>query len=207
MKIGILGSGDVGIELARGFISSGHEVWLATREPGSEKAGQLQADLPPAHIVDFATAAAEAELAVFCVNWTAAEEAIKMIGPDNLAGKIVIDTSNVIQMEGDTMVYGGDAVAAAIKVQQWLPDSKVVKAFNTVGAAMMYMPKLPAKPTMFMAGDDTTAKNEVKLVIEMFGWEALDTGPLSTARDLESMALVWIRNSAHNGREHAFKML
>jgi predicted dinucleotide-binding enzyme len=94
-------------------------------------------------------------------------------------------------------------------VQNLLPDSKVVKAFNTVGAAMMYKPDCgDVKPTMFIAGNDAEAKRQVSDIVTMFGWEPLDCGSLVQARSLEPMALVWINNAMSSGSpQHAFKML
>jgi predicted dinucleotide-binding enzyme len=207
MRIGILGSGAVGEALAPGFLREGHEVWLATREPGGEKGERLRAEIKGVNVCDFATAAQAAELAILCVKWTGAVEAVQLAGPDNLAGKVVIDTSNVIGMVDNFMVYAGGDTAAAEQVQAWLPNSKVVKAFNTTGADMMYKPHLHGKPTMFIAGDDADAKRQVGEILDTFGWEVLDSGPLMAARELEPMGLVWVRNSVTNGREHAFKML
>jgi predicted dinucleotide-binding enzyme len=207
MKVGVLGSGAVGQALAKAFISEGHEVWLATREPEGDKGEQLKTDVAGATVCDFATAAREAEMAVFCVKWAGAEEVISLCGSENLSGKIVIDTSNIIQPEGDTIVYGGKGQSAAEQVQAWLPDAKVIKAFNTVGADMMYQPDFELKPTMFVAGDDAEAKQQVSAIITLFGWNPLDAGGLITSRELEAMALVWIRNSMVNGRHHALKML
>ena len=207
MKIGVLGSGAVGQALAKGFIGEGHEVWLATREPEGDKGSELKSAVTGATVCDFATAAREAEMAVFCVKWAGAEEIVGLIGPENLAGKVVVDTSNVIKPEGETMVYGFEGTSAAEKLQQWLPDAKVVKAFNTVGADGMYQPDFELKPTMFVAGDDAEAKQQVSALITLFGWDPLDSGPLVASRELEAMALVWIRNSMTNGRHHAFKLL
>jgi predicted dinucleotide-binding enzyme len=207
MKIGLLGSGNVGQALAKGFLSEEHEVWMATHDPTSEKGTQLKAELKGVNICDFVTAAKEAELAVLCVKWVGAEEVVKLAGPQNLTGKVVIDTSNIIKTEGDSMVYGGDDKSAAQQVQAWLPDSQVVKAFNTVGAAIMYKPEFSQTPTMFIAGDDPDAKKQVADIAKAFGWEPLDTGGLASARELEAMALVWIRNSAATHEPHAFKML
>ena len=207
MKIGILGSGAVGQAMAKGFIAEGHDVWLATREPNGDKAGELQANVSGATISDFATAAREAELAIFCVKWDGAAEMIDLIGPDNLRGKVVIETSNIIKQVGDALVYGGTDTSAAEQVQAWLPDSYVVKAFNTVGAALMYKPALSETPTMFMAGDDADAKQHVADIITTFGWQPLDSGPLIGARELEAMAVVWIRNAMTSEGVHAFKML
>lgn len=210
MKVGILGSGAVGQAMAKGFLSEGHEVWLATRTPDSEKGAQLKSDIPDATIADFATAAREAELAILCVKWEGANDAIRAAGAENLAGKVVMDTSNLIKQEAGVLVYAGDsAKSGAEQVQDWLANSRVVKAFNTVGAATMYKPDFGGQvPTMFLAGDDAEAKQQVSVSIRLFGWEPLDVGKLIAARNLEPMALLWINNSIASGTpQHAFKML
>jgi NADPH-dependent F420 reductase len=209
MKIGILGSGSVGVSLAKGFIAEGHEVWLATRDPEGDKAKQLKNDAEGATICDFATAADQAELAVFCVKWAGAEDTLKAIDSSLLAGKVVIDTSNLMANEGDSMVYVGSEKSGAEQVQAWLPDARVVKAFNTVGAATMYKPNFGDQtPTMFIAGDDDAAKKAVKEIVSAFGWEALDCGPLRAARSLEPMAPLWVNYAMSSGSpHHAFKML
>jgi predicted dinucleotide-binding enzyme len=209
MKIGILGSGAVGVTLAKGFVSEGHDVWIATREPDSDKGKQLATDVEGATVTDFPTAVQEAELAVLCVKWAGAEEMVRRAGVDNLAGKIVIDTSNLITQEKGALVYAAPATSGAELVQSWLLNSKVVKAFNTVGAAMMYKPDFGEMlPTMFIAGEDDDAKQQVGDIVTAFGWEPLDTGGIIMARCLEPMALVWINNSMKSGSpHHAFKML
>ncbi|MDB5175242.1 MAG: oxidoreductase, coenzyme F420-dependent [Candidatus Saccharibacteria bacterium] len=208
MIVGILGSGAVGTTLAKGFLAEGHEVYIATREPDSEKAASLKTDLAGATVTDFATAAKSAELAVLCVKSDGVEAALQLAGAENLAGKVVIDTTNVIKPVGDALVYGGGEVSMAEQIQEWLPDSSVVKAFNTVGAATMLNPDFgDQKPTMFIAGDDAEAKQSVSVIVTLFGWEPLDSGGLIQSRSLEAMALVWINNSIATGPHHAFKML
>jgi predicted dinucleotide-binding enzyme len=209
MTIGILGSGSVGLALAKGFLAEGHDVQLATREPDGDKADKLKSEVPNAIITDFATAARAAEIAVLCVNSDGLEDILKLIGTEDLNGKVVIDTTNVVTQEKGMMIYGGGKESAAEKVQTSLPDSKIVKAFNTVGAATMYKPDFGGVlPTMFIAGDDEDAKKDVSDIVSMFGWETLDMGKLVIARSLESMALVWINNAMSSGTpHHAFKML
>jgi predicted dinucleotide-binding enzyme len=209
MKIGILGSGSVGVALAKGFILEGHEVWLATREPDGDKGAQLKTDVAGATICDFATAATQAELAVLCVDWSGAQEAITQSEPAHLSGKVVIDTSNKLAQENGAMIYAAGDMSAAEQVQSWLPNSHIVKAFNTVGAASMYKPDFgDTKPTMFIAGNDTAAKASVQEIANMFGWETLDAGNLIAARSLEPMATVWVNHSMTTGSpHHAFKML
>lgn len=207
MKIGLLGSGSVGQALAKGFISEGHEVYLATHEPGGDKGVQLKDVMPQANVCTFAEAAEAGELLVLCVKWAGVEEVINLAGQENLAGKVVIDTSNVIKTDGGTVLYGGGETSAGEQVQAWLPESKVVKAFNTVGASMMYKPQLESTPTMFLAGNDAAAKQQVSDLVQAFGWEPLDAGALTAARDLEHMAMVWINYAMAHGPNHAFKML
>lgn len=207
MKVGIISGGNVGQALAKGFVAEGHEVYLATREPEGDKGQQLKGEFPQATVCSFATAAKQGELIVLCVPGGAAQDAVALAGADNLAGKVVIDTMNALDRNGDVLQYAFDKTSLAEKVQGWLPESKVVKAFNTVGADLMYRPQLSATPTMFLAGDDMAAKEQVSDIVTAFGWEALDNGPLSAARELEAMVAVWIRNSMANGRDHAFKML
>jgi 8-hydroxy-5-deazaflavin:NADPH oxidoreductase len=209
MKIGVLGSGAVGVALTRGLLREGHEVWIATREPESDKAEKLREELDGVTVCDFAQAATHAELAILCVKWVGAKDAVTAAGAENLAGKTVIDTSNVLSPADDGVVYAGHDQSAAEQVQQWLPTSNVIKAFNTVGAATMYQPDFGGmRPTMFVAGNDAAAKNEVRGLAESFGWEVLDAGSLRLARSLEEMAIVWINNSIKSGSpHHAFKML
>jgi len=209
MKIGILGSGNVGKALAKGFISENHEVYLATREPEGIKGTQLRAEIDLVNVCDFATAAKEAELAILCTPWDAAEDAVKAAGAENLAGKIVIDTNNPLNRGEDGVSLAmGFEVSASETVQRWLPDSQVVKCFNTVGAVDMYRPDFPQTPTMFLCGNDASAKQQVSELVQSFGWEPLDMGDIKAARLLEPMAVVWINYVMQAGdSHHAFKML
>lgn len=209
MTVGILGSGNVGVALAKGFLAEGHEVYIATREPGGNKGAELRSELEGTTVTDFASTAKAAELVVLCVNAAGLQATVQMAGAENLAKKVVIDTTNSIKQQGEALIYAGGETSMAEQVQNWLPDSKVVKAFNTVGAAMMYKPDFGGQtPTMFIAGDDSEAKKMVSGIISMFGWEPLDCGGLVLARSLEPMALVWINNSMASGTpHHAFKML
>lgn len=209
MKIGVLGSGPVGVAMTKGFLSEGHEVWIATREPDGDKGHDLKTAVGEAVVCDYATAAKEAELAVFCVNWGGAEEAAHMIEPENLAGKTVIDTSNPLQpVEGGVKIKDGMSMSAGQMVQGWFSEAHVVKAFNSVGADTMYKPAFDSKPTMFIAGDDAEAKSQVRDITEAFGWEAVDAGSLEYAHELESLAILWINYTiVARDQHHAFKML
>ncbi|MDB5185217.1 MAG: DNA-binding protein [Candidatus Saccharibacteria bacterium] len=207
MKIGILGSGAVGVALAKGFMAEGHEVHIATREPDGEKGTTLKNELDGATVTDFAAAAAAGELLVLCVKAAGVEATIQALDAAALAGKVLIDTTNVMQQENGLMIYAGDSTSVAEKLQALLPDTHVVKAFNTVGAAIMYKPDLGETPTMFVAGNDESAKQQVAEIMGTFGWETLDTGPVVAARALEHLVTIWVNNAMANGAHHALKML
>lgn len=209
MKIGLLGSGNVGRALAKGMLSLQHEVYLATRDPEDPKVGSLKAEVAGALVCDFETAAKEGEIVVLCTPWDTAQDALERAGKENLKGKVVIDTNNPLQRGEKGVSRALDMYQSAGEmVQEWLPDSKVVKCFNTVGAATMFKPIFPISPTMFMAGNDADAKQQVRPLVEGFGWEPFDTGGIEMARELEGMAVIWINFSMSSGDpHHAFRML
>jgi predicted dinucleotide-binding enzyme len=211
MKIGMLGSGNVGQALAKGLVAEGHAVYLATRQPDGAKGTRLKADIPGATVCDFETAAKEAELAVLCTPWAAAADALKLADAQNsLSGKVLIDPNNAVKQRngsGVELVLGFDA-SAGETVQSWLPNARVVKCWNIIGADSFYKPQFSATPTMFLCGDDAKAKKRVSDLVQSFGWEPLDAGGIEAARQLEPMAVLWINNAMRTrDRHHAFKML
>lgn len=210
MKIGILGSGDVGKALARGFASEGHEVMIATRDPKSQKAQEIKEDLG-VEIGSFATVAEFAELAILATLWLGTEQAIKLADPQNLKNKVVIDVTNPLDISGGMppRLALGTTDSGGEQVQRWLKDSRVVKAFNTVGNAQMYKPSLgDTKPTMFYCGNDESGKEVVKTILLSFGWEPADIGDITGARELEPLCILWVKYGLiHNSWNHTFKLL
>ncbi len=210
MKIGILGSGDVGQALAKAFVGEGHEVMLATRDPKSHKATNIKQELKVA-IGDFASTAKFAELAVLCTLWTATEQAIELIDPTNLAGKTVIDVTNPLDFTAGmppTLMLG-TTDSGGEQVQRWLKKSKVVKALNIVGNAHMYKPDFgDSIPTMLYCGNDSGAKEIVHTLLLSFGWQPADIGDISGARELEPMCVLWVKYGMATGRwNHVFTVL
>src|SRR3954468_5167338 len=88
MKIGVLGSGDVGKTLAAGFLKHGHQVTIGTREPA--KLAAWQAQHPTARVATFADTALSSDVVLLAVKGTIAADALRAAGPANLAGKTVI---------------------------------------------------------------------------------------------------------------------
>lgn len=195
MRVGILGSGEVGQALAKAFKNEGHEVMLATREPQHKKALELKRDIG-VEIGDFATVAKYCELAVLATLWTATESAIVLIEPKNLIGKTIIDVTNPLDFTAGMppQLLLGTTDSAGEQVQRWLPKSKVVKALNTVGNAHMYKPEFgDITPTMFYCGNDSGAKEITHTILLSFGWQPVDIGDITSARELEPMCVLWVK--------------
>lgn len=212
MRPGILGTGDVGKALGKGFITLGHEVRIGSRQAQNEKALAWAREMgPKASVGTFAEAATFGEVVVLATLGVANEEALKMAGPERLRGKVVIDTTNPLDfsagMPPKLAVSGNDS--AGERVQRLLPDAHVVKAFNTSGNAFMFRPNLPGgPPDMFICGNNADAKKNVSQILTDFGWGIIDIGGIEGSRYLEAMCIVWVLAGIGTGNwNQAFKML
>ena len=212
MRVGVLGTGTVASALGGGFSGLGYEVRFGTRDPQSDKAKALAAKVgSKASIGTFADAAQFGDLVVLATLWKGTENAIRLAGPEHLAGKVVIDTTNPLDFDNGvppTLALGYND-SAGEQVQRWLPHARVVKAFNIVGNAHMVRPQFPGgPPDMFICGNDDAAKRTVQEICEAFGQPASDLGGIEMSRYLEPLAMVWIvYGFRHNTWNHAFKLL
>lgn len=211
MKVGILGSGEVGKALGEGFIKHRHEVLLGTRHPA--KLADWVAQNSAARVGSFAEAAEFGELIVLAVNGKASSSALGLAGAENLAGKTVIDATNPISdappVNGVLSFFTGPNGSLLEQLQQEFPDARFVKAFNSVGSALMVNPRLEdGRPTMFICGNDAAAKKAVTEILDQFGWETYDMGTAEAARAIEPLAILWcIPGFLRNEWTHAFKLL
>jgi len=208
-RVGILGSGDVGKALARGFISLGHEVKIGSRSP-EKLTDFVKSAGEQATSGTFEEAAAFGDIIVLATLGTGAQEAINLAGKANFNGKVVIDATNPLEFStGAPRLSVGHTDSLGEQVQRWLPDARVVKAFNTVGNALMVNPDLPGgPPDMFLCGNDDDAKRLVSQVCRHFGWGVIDLGGIEASRYLEPMCMTWVLHGMKSGGwSHAFKML
>ena len=207
----VLGNGVVGTALAKGFSGLGYAVVFGTREVDGEKTRTALAAVPGARAAPLAEAARVGSIAVTALPWSGLKAALLAAGPENLAGKLVIDPSNPLDFSGGAPVLSvGYTDSAGELVQRLLPGAHVVKAFNTITAAHMVHPRLPdGTPDMFIAGDNSAAKNRAAEIIKAFGWrEPIDMGPISASRLLEPLAMAWISYAVRNNHwTHAFSLL
>ncbi len=212
MKVGILGTGDVGRSLAIGFVGLGHDVMFGTREPASPKVKELLAKVGgKAAAGTFADAAGFGDIVVLATLWSGTENAVKLAGPARVAGKVVIDATNplVFSPGAPPTLALGHTDSGGERVQRWLPGARVVKAFNTVGHAHMVKPAFPGgPPDMFIAGNDGGAKATVTAILSAFGWSTVDVGGIEGARLLEPLCILWVGYGLATGTwHHAFKLL
>lgn len=199
MRIGIIGAGNVGGALGRGWARAGHDVVLGVRDPGAASLAALLAETG-ARAVAPAAAAAEGEVVVLALPWSAAEAAAAGLGP--LAGKVVIDCMNPLAMrDGALELDRGFATSGGETLAGWLPGARLVKTLNQVGADIMDRAAgFAHPPAMFLAGDDAEAKALVSGLLADLGFDPLDAGDLSKARLLEPLAMVWINQALFRGK-------
>lgn len=213
MKIGILGSGDVGQALGTGLAKLGHEVKLGTRSPESDKLkAWLARSGGKTSVGTFADAASFGELVILATLWTGTENALRVAKHEHFAGKIVVDTTNPLLFNSEGLppkLAAGHSDSAGEQVQRWLPKSHVVKAFNTVGNAHMVNPHFPGgPPDMFICGNDAKAKQVVTDLLKSLGWPVIDLGGIESSRYLEPLAMIWVTYGFRTGSwNHAFKLL
>lgn len=207
-RVGVIGSGQVGRALAAGFASRGHEVTIGTRDPAENDDLQAwAARRENVAIGHFAAAAEAGEIVVLATRGTAVEQAIETAGPQHFAGKVVIDATNPLAPDPVTGGPGlavGHTDSGGERVQRALPESRVVKCFNTVNNGLMVDPGFDPRRPMLIAGNDAAGKRAVAEILDDFGWDALDVGGIEQSRQLESLVLLWVAvGRARGAWDHA----
>jgi 8-hydroxy-5-deazaflavin:NADPH oxidoreductase len=208
MKIAVIGSGHVGGTLGKGWGKKGHEVVYGVRDAGDPKLKDLVSQSGgKARAASVRDAAAGAEVVVLTVPWTAAQDALKNAG--DLRGKIVLDCMNPLKPDLSGLAVGSNT-SAAEQVAAWAPGARVVKIFNTTGAPNMADPVYSEGAAMMLyCGDDAAAKSTAAQLASELGFAAYDLGPLSDARLLESLAMIWIHLAVRQkmGVNFAFRLV
>jgi len=211
MKIGILGTGVVGQTIAEKLVQLGHQVMIGTRDikatlakTGKDNFGRPSVNewLKINTKIQLGTLSEAASFGEFIVNATSGTgsiDALKMAGDNNLANKVLLDISNPLDfskgMPPTLTVCNTDSLAE--QIQRTFPKTKVVKSLNTLTAMLMVNPGLLAESTnIFLNGNDSNAKSEVKKLLTTFGWnekDIIDMGDITTARGTEQILPIWVR--------------
>jgi NADPH-dependent F420 reductase len=196
--VAMIGTGNVGAALGRRFAENGHKVFYGSRDPSAADVRELVAVTGNGAVaVSQTQAAAQADIVVLAIPWTAAESVVRSL--PSLAGKIVVDPTNPRVMASDGFADYPIDDSNAERIAALAPGAHVVKAFSTLGAETMLDPSLARGPvTVPIVGDDRAAKERIAALTRELGLEAVDVGPLRHARIIEG--LHYLRANAHGGR-------
>lgn len=204
MRIAIIGSGNIGAGLAKAWAARGHAVTFGARHPDDAELRSLCAAIG-ARAVSVSDAGAGADVIVLATPWGALSDVLARLGP--CAGKIVIDCTNAVGPS--FQLQFGHTTSSAEELQKKIPEAHVFKSFNAQGVENLENPVYGGvRASNFFCGDDARARVVVKQLVEEVGFEAVDAGPLTSARQIEPLMILWITMARRLGtRDIAFKLL
>jgi predicted dinucleotide-binding enzyme len=210
VKIAVLGTGTVGQALAGRLSQLGHEVSVGTRDVAATLArtepdgmgnppyaAWAQAH-PRVRLATFAEAARDADLLVNATSGNVSIAVLEAAGRDNLAGRVLVDIANPLDFSAGfpPSLFVKDTDSLGERIQAAFPELKVVKALNTLTAALMVEPRALAggDHSVYVSGDDADAKKTVTGLLESFGHtDIIDLGDITTARGTEMLLPLWLR--------------
>ena len=197
MKIAIIGTGNMGEALARLWAAKGHEISISfSRDKSRLEAKAQEFGVAYGEVKDVVAAA---DAVLLSVPWAAVPEAIKQAG--DLSGKLLISCCTPLKADLSGLEFGTDDSGAEF-IQRLAPDALIVESFNSVFATILQSGDVQFgehKTTVFYCGDDAKAKATVASLIEEIGCEAVDAGPLTSARFLEPMGNLMVRMALELG--------
>jgi predicted dinucleotide-binding enzyme len=209
MKIAILGAGNVGDALGKGWSRAGHRIAYGVQDPTDAKFRSTAATAGGATVSGVAEAVEDADAIVLAVPFEAVANALAAAG--DVTGRIVIDATNPLRMGAAGLELslgfsesGGERVAALAR------GAAVFKTLNQIGFELMAdNAGINDRPVMFVAGDNAARKPTVMGLVGDLGFEAVDAGGLEVARLLEPFGMLWIHMAINRkaGRDRAFVWL
>ncbi|MCW3123796.1 MAG: Dinucleotide-binding enzyme [Flavipsychrobacter sp.] len=210
-RIGIIGSGHVAQSLGKGFLKHNYEVMLGSRDV-SKLSKWKEETGGKALLGSFEDAAKFGDIVVLAVKGNVAAAAIELAGPQNMLRKTVIDTTNPIAdapPENGVLKYFTTFDESLMEqLQTQFPEVHFVKAFNSVGNALMVDPAFKEQPTMFICGNNDASKEHVKTILTEFGWGIADMGKATAARAIEPLCMLWCIPGMLQGQwGHAFRLM
>jgi predicted dinucleotide-binding enzyme len=203
MKIGILGTGQVGNLIGSRLIENGHQVMMGGREANNEKGlGFAKSNSENASYGTFEEASNFGEVIFNATNGRFALEALKLANID-FADKIIIDVANPLDFstKPPTLIPEfANTNSIGESIQNHFPKAKVVKTLNTLGMALAVNPKQlnNGDHSLFVAGNDENAKTKTKTLLTEFGWDIdklIDIGDITASRAMESYLILMVRLS------------
>jgi len=185
LKIGIIGTGKIGGALARHWVAAGHEVFMSSRHP--EELEPIAKELGPrAHVGTPAEAAAFGSVVLVSIPYGA----MPQIGADladELAGKVIIDTSNPVERRDGAQALEWQQKGAGVATAELLKSKRVVRAFNCIPAASLaeQANRQPARIAIPMGGDDAAAVAIAERLIRDAGFDPVKVGTLAETRQFD----------------------
>lgn len=209
MQIAIIGAGNVGGALGKGWARAGHAIAYGVPDPSHDKHRATAEAAGGAALFSVARAVQRADAIVLAVPFEAVGGALAAAG--DLAGRLLIDVTNPLRMgAGGLELSIGFDRSAAEHVASLAPSAAVFKTLNQVGFEVMANTAgYAAPPVMFVAGDDAMRKPVVMGLVTDLGFHAVDAGGLRVARLLEPFGMLWIHMALDRkaGRDNAFAYL
>lgn len=176
--------------------------------PDSKRIRSLIAEAgPSSSATKPSEAVADVEIVVLATPHVSTVSIIKQL--PSLASKIIIDTTNPLKEDFSGLTVGTDS-SAGEEIEKLIPNSKVVKAFNMTGTDNMANPAYDdQKLSMLICGNSEDAKSVVGSLVEELGFDVIDCGPMTSARYLEPMAMLWITlaGTMNRGTNFGFRLL
>ncbi len=188
MKIGIIGTGNMGSSFAKALSKTSHEVFLGSRDPEKSKkmASNFGKNVKAGSIKE---SAEFGDVIILAVSWHNVKNVLSMVG--NLDGKILVDITNPLTKDFSGLDVGF-TTSAAEEIAKIAPKAKVVKAFNTIFADVLQSsPKFKeGSANVFICGDDNDSKQKVIDLARDLGFEPIDVGALKSARLVEPLGML-----------------
>lgn len=202
MSISIIGAGNVGKALGRAFVQRGLQVVYGVPDPDKSL---REVDVPEdgsVRVCATPDAVAASELVILAVPHAAVGAIARGIA--DWQGKVLVDATNPLAPGLDGLTLG-ITTCGAEALAQLAAGARVVKAFNTTGAENLADARYPGTlPFMPVCGDDAAARQQVIALASLIGFDAVDMGPLKSARYLEPLAMVWIQLAIVHGHGRNF---
>jgi 8-hydroxy-5-deazaflavin:NADPH oxidoreductase len=194
MKVTIYGTGNMGRGIGTRLVASGQDVEIlgTDREKANELAEQLRDKAADGADVQAGVSGDEVggDVVVLAVGYDVATS-IAAQQRERLAGKVVVDISNPVDVETFDGLVTPPNSSAAEEIAKAAEAARVVKAFNTTFAGTLIEGEVAGQPLdVFIAGDDGDAKAAVRELVESAGLNSVDAGPLKRARELEAMGFL-----------------
>ncbi|WKN19811.1 NADPH-dependent F420 reductase [Azotobacter vinelandii] len=190
MKIAVIGTGNIGAAYARALAEAKYEVVIGHREPGKAAAvaQEIGSNAEGSGIV---AAFKLADLVLLALPYPAIAEVLA--GAGDLTSKVLVDVSNPVSADFQDLTVGL-TTSAAEQIQAAAPSARVVKAFNTIFAALVPAQARQSKQLqVFIAGDDAAATAQVSKLAKTLGFAPVNAGPLCNSRFLEPVGMMNIQ--------------